>query len=468
MRTLGDDLSPPKTCSRPPGGPGLEQVANVASLPGIVGASLAMPDIHWGYGFCIGGVAATDVGRRRRHLAGRRGLRHQLRRAAAADEPDARRRSRPRLKDLVDQLFRDVPAGRGRRRARSSSAARSCAAGAAEGARAWAVSAASAGADGPRAHRGRRLPGRAPTRTRSAPAACERGRRPVRHARARGNHFLEVQVRRRDLRRARGRGDGPGRGPGDGHDPLRLARPGLPGLRRRPRASCCERPAKYGIELPDRQLACAPVTQPGGRSSTSAAMRAAANFAWANRQLMATGTRRGLRAVLRTRPARRWACDLVYDVAHNIAKIEDARWSTGEARRLCVHRKGATRAFPPGHPEVPAGYRAIGQPVIIPGDMGRGQLRAGRHASGPWSETFGTTCHGAGRRDEPHRRKQRRQGPADRPRAGRPRASSPGRVATGPSPRSSPRPTRTWPTSSTSCAGAGICQARSRGSGRSG
>ena len=152
--------------------------------------------------------------------------------------------------------------------------------------------------------------------------------------------------------------------------------------------------AKYGIELPDRQLCCAPIQSPAGRDYL-AAMSAAANFAFANRQVMAHWVRESLAEALDMSPDRT-GVDIVYDVCHNIAKFETFDIG-GASRRLCVHRKGATRAYPPGHPKTPEPYRTVGQPVLVPGDMGRysyvlvGTERAMR-------ETFGSTCHGAGRR----------------------------------------------------------------------
>jgi len=152
-------------------------------------------------------------------------------------------------------------------------------------------------------------------------------------------------------------------------------------------------PAKYGIQLPDRQLACAPVDSPEGQRYLGA-MRAAANFAWANRQLLMWQTREVFAEFF----GRSWQSlkmNLVYDVAHNIAKIEEHTVG-GQKKILCVHRKGATRSFPAGHPEVPGRFRSIGQPVIIPGDMGRESwVLVGQPAS--MDRSFGTTCHGAGR-----------------------------------------------------------------------
>lgn len=152
--------------------------------------------------------------------------------------------------------------------------------------------------------------------------------------------------------------------------------------------------AKYGIELPDRQLCCAPIRSPEGQAYL-AAMTAAANFAFANRQVMSHWVRESFAAALGMAPDRT-GLEVVYDVCHNIAKFETLPIDGG-TRRVCVHRKGATRAYPPGHRATPEAYRDVGQPVLIPGDMGRysyvlvGTDRAFR-------ESFGSTCHGAGRR----------------------------------------------------------------------
>jgi tRNA-splicing ligase RtcB len=150
---------------------------------------------------------------------------------------------------------------------------------------------------------------------------------------------------------------------------------------------------RYEIELPDRQLACAPLSSPEGRDYL-AAMKAAANYAWANRQCLMYWTEQVLLETLRISP-KALGLSLVYDVAHNIVKIEEHEVA-GKKRKLAVHRKGATRAFPPGHPEVPEAYRSVGQPVLIPGDMGRASfVLVGTERA--MQETFGSTCHGAGR-----------------------------------------------------------------------
>ncbi len=160
--------------------------------------------------------------------------------------------------------------------------------------------------------------------------------------------------------------------------------------------------AKYGIELPDRQLCCAPLTSPEGQRYL-AAMAGAANFAFANRQLITHWVRESFEQVLQMGP-RDLGLELVYDVAHNIAKIE-THPVDGKPRKLCVHRKGATRAFPPHHPEVPAAYRETGQPVLIPGDMGRYSfVLVGTEKA--LTETFGSTCHGAGRMMSRHQAKK--------------------------------------------------------------
>ena len=156
--------------------------------------------------------------------------------------------------------------------------------------------------------------------------------------------------------------------------------------------------AKYGIELPDRQLCCAPLTSPEAKRYL-AAMAAAANFAFANRQLITHWVRESFEQVFKLGP-RDLGLELVYDVAHNIAKIEE-HTVDGKKMKLCVHRKGATRAFPPHHPEVPAAYQETGQPVLIPGDMGRySYVLVGTEKA--LTETFGSTCHGAGREMSRH------------------------------------------------------------------
>jgi len=163
---------------------------------------------------------------------------------------------------------------------------------------------------------------------------------------------------------------------------------------------------RYGIELPDRQLCCAPLDSPEGRDYLGA-MAAAANYAFANRQVMTYWTRESFAAALGLGP-RDLGLDVVYDVCHNIAKFETFEID-GKKRRLCVHRKGSTRAYPPGHPQTPEPYREVGQPVLIPGDMGRySYVLVGTRRA--YEETFGSTCHGAGRRLSRRQAKKRARG----------------------------------------------------------
>jgi tRNA-splicing ligase RtcB len=163
---------------------------------------------------------------------------------------------------------------------------------------------------------------------------------------------------------------------------------------------------KYGIELPDRQLCCAPLSSPEGQQYL-AAMAGAANFAFANRQLITAWVRESFEQALGKGPGE-LRLSVIYDVCHNIAKYE-THTVGGKERRLCVHRKGATRAFPPGHPETPEPYRKVGQPVLIPGDMGRySYVLVGTR--GAFEETFGSTCHGAGRLLSRHAAKQQARG----------------------------------------------------------
>jgi tRNA-splicing ligase RtcB len=148
--------------------------------------------------------------------------------------------------------------------------------------------------------------------------------------------------------------------------------------------------ARYGLHMPDRQLACVPIGSPEGERYL-AAMRAAANFAWANRQAITHFVRQAFARIY----GRRVAIDVIYDVCHNIAK-QETHTVAGVDRRVLVHRKGATRAFPPGHPEIPSAYRHCGQPVFVPGSMGTASwVLVGQ--PGAMAQTFGTTCHGAGR-----------------------------------------------------------------------
>ena len=364
-----------------------EQVANVAFLPGIVGYSLAMPDIHWGYGFPIGGVAAMDV---RSGVISPGGVGYDINcgvRLLRSNLNEAE--VRPKINQLINGLFLDIPSGlgsQGKIRVGQKEMNELMV----EGAR-WAVrrglgshedldvteeNGCIGGAD----------PGKISDK------AAKRGM-PQAGTLGSGNHFLEIQIVKEifdsDTASVMGiteigqilvlihTGSR-----GFGHqvctDHLRVMEQAV---------------SKYGIKLPDRQLACAPIESSEGQDYL-AAMACAANYAWANRQCIAHWIREVFSRVLGKGPEK-LGMKQVYDVAHNIAKIEE-HVIDGRKLKVCVHRKGATRAFPAGHKDTPDCYKKIGQPVLVPGDMGRCSFIAvGTHKA--MDETFGSTCHGAGR-----------------------------------------------------------------------
>jgi tRNA-splicing ligase RtcB len=364
----------------------LEQVANAACLPGIVKASLAMPDIHQGYGLPVGGVVATDAesgvvspgGVGYDINCGVRLLRTNLRAGEVSS----------RLPQLVDGLYQAVPAGvgsRGRVKLSPADVRRV----AETGAR-WALE---HGYGDPedlaRIESNGCLQGADPDAV--SPKAYERGKGQL-GTLGSGNHFLEIQLVEAiyDERAAGALGLFPEQvtvmihtgSRGLGHQVCTDYLRRLEGALR-----------KFGIWLPDRQLACAPLDSVEAHDYLGA-MRGAANFAFANRQCLAHWVREVFAGVLAIPPSK-LGMGLVYDVAHNIAKTEEHEVD-GRRRRLVVHRKGATRAFPPHHPELVDAYRGIGQPVLIPGDMGRySYVLVG--TEGSMRETFGSTCHGAGR-----------------------------------------------------------------------
>jgi len=368
-------------------GGGAEQVANVATLPGIVGASLAMPDIHWGYGFCIGGVAATDV--EEGGVVSPGGVGYDINcgvRLVRSEIPVSALRAR--IRELTEELYRAIPSGvgtGGAHRFAKPELRRLLA----EGAPALLGRGLATAEDLERTESGGCLEGADPDAV--SEEALERGFDQC-GTLGSGNHFAEVQLVEQvyDEQAARAFGLEEGRvafmihsgSRGLGHQVCQDALKRLRNV-----------PAKLGIELPDKQLVCAPVKSPEGQAYLGA-MRAAANYAWCNRQILATIVRQTLERFL-GESAEALGLRQVYDVAHNIAKLERHQVE-GRERTLCVHRKGATRAFPAGHPELPELYRAIGQPVLIPGDMGRASyVLAG--SEGAMAETFGSTCHGAGR-----------------------------------------------------------------------
>jgi tRNA-splicing ligase RtcB len=374
-----------------PDDPALRQVANVAHLPGIVKWSLAMPDIHWGYGFPIGGVAAVDPERGAVSPGGvgydiNCGVR-VLTTRLEADE------LRPRLREVVARLFRDIPTGVGASAAIPRLSAAELDAVLATGAR-WAFRRGFAASADDLAHceEGGALAGADPGEV--SERARERGADQL-GTLGSGNHFLELD-RVAEI-----------------HDEETAATFGLAvgevvvqihsGSRGLGYQVCDESLAelapamsRYGEDyaaIPDPQLACAPVGSRAGRRYLGA-MQAAANFAWANRQVMTGLAVRSLQEVLGL-SSRDLGARLLYDVCHNVAKLE-SHVVDGATRTLLVHRKGATRAFGPWDPRVPAAYQATGQPVLVPGDMGRcSWVLAGTAAA--MEATFGSSCHGAGR-----------------------------------------------------------------------
>jgi len=357
----------------------LEQLQNVATLPGIVGAAIAMPDIHQGYGFPVGGIAATELpdgvvspgGVGYDINCGVRLLALPLSEAELADRREA----------LVHEISRSVPAAGGKETGRGLSE-RELDSVLREGPRALPGVRAD---DVERTESEGRLEGADPAAV--SERARTRGRAQL-GTMGSGNHFVELQMVEDVLDRPAADAFGL-----EGGQVTVLVHSGSRGLGHQ---VCTDyvrlldtQLARYRIHLPDRQLACAPASSSEGRRYL-AAMAAAANFAWANRQTIADRVRGAIGRVLGADVADETA--QVYDVAHNVAKVE-----THGGRRVCVHRKGATRAFPAGSDEIPAPYRSVGQPVFIPGSMGTASfVLAGEPAALELS--FGTTCHGAGRR----------------------------------------------------------------------
>ena len=363
-----------------------DQVANVAFLPGIVGYSLAMPDIHWGYGFPIGGVAATrlddgvispggvgfDIN------CGVRLLRSNLKFQDIKNK----------MNQLVELLYKKIPAGVGSEGILKLNLAESKRV-LADGAQ-WAVQK-GFGEKDDITYTEEKGKMREANPDIISNKAIQRGASQL-GTLGSGNHFLEIQLVDKIYQAEKVTQMGLEEGMitmlvhtgsrGFGHqvcsDHLAIMQKAV---------------QRYKISIPDRQLACAPLTAPEGKNYYQA-MCCAANFAWANRQCITHWIREVFSQIFRI-SQEELGLKLVYDVAHNIAKIEDHQYE-GNNLQLCVHRKGATRAFPPHHPELPPKYKEIGQPVLIPGDMGRFSfVLVGNEKA--MQETFGSTCHGAGR-----------------------------------------------------------------------
>jgi len=364
-----------------------EQVANVAFLPGIVNYSLAMPDIHWGYGFAIGGVAAMRVSD---GVVSPGGVGFDINCGVRIMRTNITQNEvKPKIKELIDALFYAVPSGmgsKGKIKLRSGEINDVLT----KGSR-WAV------------ERGYGRPEDLQTTEENgemkevntdyvSARAKERGTPQV-GTLGSGNHFLEVgvidEIYEKDIAKVMGIDD-------IGQVML-YVHCGSRGLGHQVADDYIKEMVramqKYGIQVPDRQLACAPVNSPEGKRYLTA-MRGAANYAWANRQCITHWVREAFCRVMGV-SEKEAGLELIYDVTHNIAKIEEHEVE-GVKESLCVHRKGATRAFPPGHPDIPGKYRSVGQPILIPGDMGRlSYVLAGTERA--MKETFGSTCHGAGR-----------------------------------------------------------------------
>ncbi|MGD9402970.1 MAG: RtcB family protein [bacterium] len=362
------------------------QVANVAHLPGIIRNSLAMPDMHWGYGFPIGGVAATDPDD---GVISPGGVGYDINCGCRLMRTDLKKEDvEPKLEDLVAMLFNMVPCGVGSTGEIILSSAEEKKV-LVQGA-SWAVRQGYGTADDVEYTEERgAMDGADPSAV--SEKALARGRKQL-GTLGSGNHFLEVDLVEEIYNAAAAETFGLVQG-----NVCVMLHSGSRGfgyqvcddyIRDMGRAV-----SKYNINMPDRQLASAPVKSSEGEAYF-AAMACAANYAWANRQCLMHWTRMAFEKALGMSPAV-LNMRLVYDVCHNIAKLE-LHEVDGEKKQVCVHRKGATRAFPPGHIDLPEAYRPVGQPVLIPGDMGTNSyVLVGTDLA--MKETFGSTCHGAGR-----------------------------------------------------------------------
>jgi tRNA-splicing ligase RtcB len=365
----------------------LEQLQNVASLPGIVSHAFAMPDVHWGYGFPIGGVAAFDE---KQGVVSPGGVGYDincgvrlLRTQLSVEEV------RSHLRDLVLTLFQNIPTGVGAHHRNFKLSREDEREILREGA-SWVIGQGYGDAeDLDHIEEAGCITGADPSLV--SERAYQRGRDQL-GTLGSGNHFLEIgyvdQVYDESTAEVLGLPQG---------TVTVIIHTGSRGLGHQTCDDYLETMLqacrKYKIDLPDPQLACAPLNSEEGRNYL-AAMAAGANFAFANRQMITHFTRETLQDFFKRSP-RDLGIHVIYDVCHNIAKFEE-HLVGGVKRRVCVHRKGATRAFPPHHPKIPEVYRQIGQPVLIPGDMGRYSfVLVGTESA--FEQTFGSTCHGAGR-----------------------------------------------------------------------
>ncbi len=367
--------------------PCLQQVRNVATLPGIVGSSFAMPDIHWGYGFPIGGVAAFDA---KEGIVSPGGVGYDINCGVRLLRTDITREDiKDKVRDLARALFAAIPTGVGSHHSGHGFQKRDYADILSKGAQ-WAVEAGfGLREDLDYIEEGGRLPQAEPSLV--SERAKERGQGQL-GTLGSGNHFVELGYVEEVYEPATATALGLRR-----DDITVIVHTGSRGLGHQVCSDHLETmlaaAKKYRIQIPDPQLCCAPIESEEGREYLGA-MASAANFAFANRQLVTHYVREALQQVLHES----WEAlgiRVVYDVCHNIAKFEEHRVG-GVSRRVLMHRKGATRAFPARHPLVPPAYREVGQPVLIPGDMGRySYVLVGTEKA--LDLTFGSTCHGAGR-----------------------------------------------------------------------
>ncbi len=364
----------------------LKQVANVATLPGILKASLAMPDMHWGYGFPIGGVAAFDW---ESGIISPGGVGYDINCGVRlATTSIIEKEIRPKLEDLVNALFRRIPSGVGSTGSIKLTVSEEKKV-LQEGSR-WAVRQGyGEEVDLEHTEDGGCMPNADPEAI--SKRALERGLKQL-GTLGSGNHFLEIGVVESvyDDQAAQAFGLFSGQ-------VTLMLHSGSRGLGYQVcddfLARMSQHVKKLDFDLPDRQLACAMIQSEQGRRYYNA-MACAANYAWANRQILMHMSKDVMLGVLGISP-RDLGLNLVYDVCHNIAKKE-SHVIDGKKRTVCVHRKGATRSFPPNHEAICARYQHTGQPVIIPGDMGTASyVMAGTQRA--MEETFGSTCHGAGR-----------------------------------------------------------------------
>jgi tRNA-splicing ligase RtcB len=364
-----------------------EQVANVATLPGIVGKSMAMPDIHWGYGFPIGGVAGMDA---EEGVISPGGVGYDINCGVRLVKTNLTVKDvTPKIKEIVDSMFNNVPSGvgsRGKIKLNMNQLDDVL-----ENGAEWAVNNGYGWKEDMEFLEENGCMKNADS-SKVSTFAKQRGM-PQLGSLGGGNHFLEIDrvdeiydektakvfgIEHKDqimvLIHTGSRGCG-----------HQICTDSLKEMERAVK--------KYSINLPDGQLACAPVNSSEAENYFKS-MACGANYAWANRQMIVHWVRESFEKVFNKKPEN-LDMHIVYDVCHNIAKLEEHEFD-GKRRKLYVHRKGATRAFPKEHPDIPKKYKAVGQPVLIPGDMGTASYVLVGTETG-MKETFGSTCHGAGR-----------------------------------------------------------------------